>query len=177
MKSKWVLWILVAFVVLPPVAVLGVFTVARFSDGPLGGPLEIVAGGAFDSGELHTGPEPDWSFLRDYPTVQFQLLDPARSRTTWIMEHDGRIFIVSGYMNTWYGKIWKQWPKQAERDGRMILRVDGKLYPRQMVRIQSGADVAPVLQELGRKYAGGSRIPSSEVASGNIWMFELRPRS
>ena len=101
---------------------------------------------------------------------------PARSRTTWIMEHDGRIFIVSGYMNTLQGKIWKHWPKEAEEDGRMILRVDGKLYERQMLRIEEGDILAPVLAELGRKYAGGAEIPVEQVTSGSIWLFELLPR-
>ena len=155
------------------VLVVGVVVMA----GPLGGPFEIVSAGAFRSGELHVGPEPDWSFLRDRQTVEFQLLDPARSRTTWILMHDGRIFIVSGYMNTWYGKLWKHWPAQAEADGRAILRVDGRLYERRMVRILEGQDVQPVLAEFGLKYVvGGSQVPTSEVTSGNLWLFELRPR-
>jgi hypothetical protein len=177
MKTKWIKRTLVVLGLAPVVAVLGVVTAARLHDGPLDGALEIVAAGPFESGELHTGPEPDWSFLRDYATVQFQLLDPPRSRTTWIAEHQGRIFIVSGYMNTWYGKLWKHWPREAEADGRAILRVDGTLYERQMVRIREGDIVAPVLAELGRKYAGGVAIPVEEVTSGNIWMFELRPRA
>ena len=70
--------------------VLGVFAVARFHDGPLEGALAIVAAGPFDSGEMQMGvEEPDWAFVRDYSTVEFQLLDPVRSRTTWIMEHKG----------------------------------------------------------------------------------------
>jgi hypothetical protein len=145
-------------------AVGGVLIAARFHDGP----LEIVAGGPFTSGERHTGP--------DYSTVEFQLLDPPRSRTTWIMEHDGRIFIVSGYMNTLIGRFWKHWPMEAVRDGRAILRVDGKLYDRQMVRIREGEVVAPVLAEVGRKYFGGAAVSPDEIASGNIWLFELRPR-
>ncbi len=159
------------------VLVVGVVVMARFADGPLGGPFEIVSAGAFRSGELHVGPEPDWSFLLDRQTVEFQLLDPARSRTTWILMHDGRIFIVSGYMNTWYGKLWKHWPAQAEADGRAILRVDGRLYERRLVRILEGQDVQPILAEFGRKYVvGGSQVPTSEVTSGNLWLFELRPR-
>ena len=150
--------------------------VSRFADGPLGGPFEIVAAGAFSSGERHVGPEPDWSFLRDRSTVEFQLLDPARARTTWILVHDGRLFVVSGYMNTWYGTLWKQWPAEAEADGRAILRVDGRLYERQMVRILEGPDVQPVLAELGRKYIGGAAVPTSEITSGNFWLFELQPR-
>ena len=158
--------------------VLGVFVVARFHDGPLEGALAIVAAGPFDSGDMQMGmEEPDWAFVRDYSTVEFQLLDPVRSRTTWIMEHEGRIFIPSGYMNSFLGKVWKHWPKEAEEDGRVLLRVDGKLYERQMVRIRDEAVATPVLSELGRKYVVGPPIPFQQVASGDIWLFELRPRS
>ena len=174
---KWTLRILGGFVLLVVVLVVGLFAVARIHDGPLEGGLAIVAAGAFKSGDLQSDPEePDWSFLRDYSTVEFQLLDPVRSRTTWIMEHEGRIFIPSGYMNSIGGKIWKHWPKEAEEDGRALLRVDGKLYERQLVRIREGAVVPAILAELGRKYVPGGDIPVEQVTSGNLWLFELRPR-
>jgi hypothetical protein len=171
-KLKWIKRVLGGGLLAVVVLVLGVSVVARLHDGPIG----IVAGGAFDSGVVYTGREPDWSFLRDYVTVEFQVLDPERSRTTWIMEHEGRIFIVSGYMNTWYGKLWKHWPAEAEEDGRVILRVDDTLYPRHMVRVREGDFVRPVLDEVSRKYLGGAEVPMSEITSDNMWMFELRPR-
>ena len=59
------------------VVIGGLLVGARFADGP----IAIIAGGPFTSGELVSGPEPDWSFVRDVREVQFQLLDPARSRT------------------------------------------------------------------------------------------------
>ena len=174
---KWTLRILGGFVLLVVVLVVGLFAVARIHDGPLEGGLAIVAAGAFKSGDLQSDPEePDWSFLRDYSTVEFQLLDPVRSRTTWIMEHEGRIFIPSDYMNSIGGKIWKHWPKEAEEDGRALLRVDGKLYERQLVRIREGDVVPAILAELGRKYVPGGDIPVEQVTSGNLWLFELRPR-
>ena len=80
-------------------------------------------------------------------------------------------------MNSIGGKIWKHWPKEAEEDGRAILRVDGKLYERQLVRVREGDIVTAILAELARKYVGGTEIPVAEVTSGNIWLFELRPRS
>ena len=147
--------------------------VARFSDGP----LEIVAGGPFTSGERHVGPEPDWSELVDVTTVEFQSLEPARSRTTWIAVHDGRLFIPSGYMTTTWGRIWKQWPIEAEKDGRVILRANGKLYDRTLVRIKDGPELEPILAELGRKYGGGSPFPMEAVDSGYLWIFELTPRT
>ena len=151
---------------------------ARFADGP----LEIIAGGELRSGELYSGEEPDWGILRDLDTVEFQLLEPTRSRTTWVMEADGRVFIPSGYMTTWWGKIWKQWPFEALEDGRIVLRASGVRYERQLVRRQF-AEVPPkVFDELSRKYTSGSSGMTGDDAraamdSGYLWVFELVPRS
>ncbi len=148
-----------------------VFVAARFSDGP----MEIIAGGPFSSGDTYTGSEPDWGFAKDIDTVQFQLLDPARSRTTWILEHNGRIFIPCGYMETAWGRLWKQWPLQALEQPEAILRIDGVLYDRTLVRLQEGPLLEPVLAELSRKYVK-QPVPVAAVTSGSLWLFELAPR-
>ncbi len=155
------------------VGVGGLFVGARFADGP----VAIIPGGRFTSGELVTGPEADWSFVRDIQEVEFQLLDPPRSRTTWIIEREGKAYVPSGYMTTWWGRIWKQWPLEAEKDGRILLRIGDRLYERQLVRIKEGPLLAPLTAELSRKYAGGSEIPVETVTSGYLWLFELAPRS
>ena len=147
-----------------------VWIAARLHDGPLG----MIAGGPLKSGELVTvPPEPDWRFVHDIPTVEFQLLSPARSRTTWILEVDGNIYIPCGYMSTAVGRLWKQWPIEAERDGRAILRVDGKRYTRQLARIQEGEIVEKLTSEIARKY----QVPATPeaVRSGSLWLFELKP--
>ena len=166
------------FVGLIVLVVVSIFVVARFSDGSIGNgpPLEMVTAGPFKKGEMQIG-EPDWSFLKNYPTVQFQLLNPARSRTTFIMETGGRIFIPSGYMNSTLGKIWKHWRMEAEEDSRALLRVDGKLYKRNLVRIEEGEILTDVLAELSRKYAGGFPVSQENIDSGDLWIFELEPRS
>ena len=68
------------------------------------------------------------------------------------------------------------WAIHAERDGRAILRVDGTLYDRQLVRIHDDPAIDPVLAELSRKYAGGGEIPRAAFDSGYLWLFELLPR-
>src|SRR5512145_3515976 len=135
----------------PLVLIAGLAVGARFADGP----IAIIAGGPFTSGELVSGPEPDWSFVRDVREVEFQLLDPARSRTTWILHHEGKAYIPCGYMTTWWGKIWKRWPLEAEKDPRIVLRVGDRLFERRLVRIEGGPAVEPLLAELRRKYAEG----------------------
>lgn len=144
---------------------------ARFADGP----LEIIAGGEFSSGTAYTGAEPDWAFVRPIVTVEFQLMDPARSRTTWILEHEGKIYIPCGYMNSTWGKIWKQWPIEAEKDGRAILRINGQLYDRQLVRVQDGPEVAALTAQIAEKY----KVPATPAAvtSGDLWIFQLAPAS
>ena len=152
------------------VVVLAFFVVTRFTDGPMG----IITGGAFSSGEV-VSEEPDWRYVKDYDIVEFQLLDPARSRTTWIVEHDGRIHTK---------RIYAQYRRQnleamaaaSGKDGRAILRVDAKLYPRQLVRIKDDPVLPAVLAELSRKYANGAQIPVSEVSRGSLWIFELVQR-
>jgi hypothetical protein len=143
----------------------------RFHDGP----LEILSGGPFKTGELATAPA-DWSFLTERSTLEFQTMDPAQSRTVWLAVHDRRLFLVSGYMTTGYGAIWKQWPHYIENDDRIILRIDGKLYQQRLQRILSGADVVPVLSEFSRKYGAGDAASDAAVSSGYTWMYEVVSR-
>jgi len=161
--------ILAVFAVLAILILIG----ARFADGP----LEIIAGGPFASGEL-VETEPDWSFITTTGRreVQFQLLDPERSRTTWIVEHEGRIYIPSGYMNSLVGKIWKHWPYEAEKDGRILLRIDDDIYERELVRVMDGPALPHILQKLSDKYLGGAPASTDSVDSGDIWIFEVAAR-
>ncbi len=160
-------------VIVLAVAVLLIY--ARFHDGP----VVIIAGGPFTTGELYEGPEPDWSPMRTRQEVEFQLLEPARSRITWIAEHDGKPYIVSGYMNSTFGKLWKQWPHEIAKDDRILLRVDDVIYERRLVRIMEGPMVAPVLEQLVEKYGLGDGFgdPNDVVRNGDVWFYEVAPRS
>lgn len=166
-----ILRVLAGLVVAVVLAVVALLVAARFADGPLG----PVAGGPFAYESLRQGPEPDWNDIRDRDTVEFQLLDPPRSRTTWILVHGGRIYIPCGYMDTGWGRLWKQWPIEAERDGRALFRVDDAVYPRQLQRISSGPLLEPLIAELNRKYQVGATVAA--VTSGSLWLFELAPGS
>ena len=109
--------------------------------------------------------------------MEFALIEPPRSRTTWILEHEGRIYVPSGYMTTGLGRLWKQWPVEALEDPRAILRIGDALYERTLVRIESGPLLEPLTDELSQKYMGGASIGPADVTSGSLWLFELAPRS
>ncbi len=143
---------------------------AKFHDGPLG----LIAGGSFSSGQPYIGPEPDWSFVKDTDIVEFELTGDGSSRTTWIMTHNNRIFIPSGYMDTGFGKLWKHWPHKVADAPEALLRVNGNIYPRKLQRLTEGTVLTPVLAELSRKYVN-EPIPVAAVTSGSLWIFELLP--
>ena len=145
----------------------------RFADGPWG----MIPGGAF--AQPAVAAPSDWSFTKDLDTVEFQLLEPVGSRTSWVMQHNNRIFIPSGYMNATIGKLWKHWPKDAEQNGAALLRIDGNVYTVTMQRKKDADALRSILAELARKYMSTQPPISAmldEVASDNLWVFELVPR-
>ena len=156
---------------IPVTAVATAAVKQRFADGP----NRLFSGGPLVAGELHAGPEPDWrSFVRDIPTIELQLLDPPRSRRIWTTDYDGRLYVWSGYMGTVVGRLWKRWPVQAERDGRAVIRIEGKRYERRLVRIESGAVLDGISAAIRDKYP--SQVTRASVEAGDSWVFEAAPR-
>ena len=162
--------VVVCLLLIPVTAVLTAAAKQRFADGP----NRLFSGGPLVAGELYAGPEPDWSFVADIPTIELQLLDPPRSRVIWVQEHDGKLYVWSGYMGTMVGRMWKKWPGQAERDGRAVLRIDGKRYERQLVRIESGDVLDGITGAIRAKYP--SQLTRAGVEAGDSWVFEAAPR-
>ena len=163
--------IVLCLLLIPVTAVVTAAVKQRFADGP----NRVFSGGPLESGELHTGLEPDWSFVSDIPTIEMQLLDPPRSRRIWTAESNGKLYVWSGYMGTPVGRLWKRWPVQAERDGRAVIRIDGKRYERQLVRIESGDILDGISAAISSKYP--SQTTRAAVEAGDAWVFEAAPRN
>ena len=156
---------------IPGTAFLTAAAKQRFADGP----NQVFSGGPLEAGELHTGPDPDWSVVSDVVTIEMQLLDPPLSRRIWTAEFDGKLYVWSGYMGTTVGRLWKHWPIQAERDGRAVIRIDGVRYERQLVRITSGDVLDGITAAITSKYP--SLTTRAGVEAGDVWLFEARPRN
>lgn len=164
---RWLLLILVGMTI----GVAGFFLSMRFSDGPMG----IVSGGAFSTGVVATAPH-DWSFLEGREVIEFQTLIPETSRTVWLVILDRQLYLVSGYMNTDFGKIWKQWPHYIEKDNRIILRIDGKLYQQELQRLMTEDVIGAVLLKFSEKYqlpGGSSEDMAAMIARGDTWLYKV----
>ncbi|MFT5210318.1 MAG: hypothetical protein ACI9CE_002043 [Flavobacterium sp.] len=146
------------------------------------GPSILFPGGELVSGELHTGVDPDWVFTDEIFTIELQLDNPMSSRTIFIMESDGKVYIPSGYMRSILGRIWKDWAFQAdEGDGLAVARINGIRYERQLIRIKDAAVITGVAEKLATKYAGGNTPEAvagikKSVAEGDTWIFEMAQR-
>ena len=150
------------------------YTALRWHDGPVEfWPwFTISIGGPFRSGELTASPA-SWDFIKQREVIEFQTLTPSTSRTVWVSVVDGRLFIVSGYMSSTLGRLWKQWPVYMEADNRVLLRIDNKLYEQRLQRIEQRPEIVPVMTEISRKYGNGDPGSEAAVSGGFVWMFEV----
>ena len=150
----------------------------RLSDGPVEffPWFTISLGGPFRSGELAPSPS-NWEFLRDREEIEIQTLDPVTSRTVWVPVVDGQLYIVSGYMNSTIGRLWKQWPSYLAKDNRIRIRVDDRIYEQRLRRITEGPITAEVMSEVARKYFGAppgvNPQAGAGVSNGSVWLFEV----
>ncbi len=117
---------------------------ARLHDGP----LALVPGGPLRAGELYEFPVSDWSFATDVAEIELQLESQRISRTTWILVRGG-----SAYVPCSLGfPPGKRWYRDAQRDGRAMLRIDGKRYPVTLAQDDDASLVEFARAEVKRKY-------------------------
>ncbi len=167
------------------IVIVGIFVLIGVSYGAMrmsDGPVEfwpwftISIGGPFRSGELTASPS-NWDFIKEREEIEIQTLNPTTSRTVWVPVIDGKLYIVSGYMNSGIGRLWKQWPTYMEEDNRILIRIDGNIYEQRLNRITEGPITAEVMSEIGRKYFGGPAGVNPQagigVTSGSVWLFEV----
>jgi hypothetical protein len=139
----------------------GLAVAARFTDGP----LAVFPGGAFRSGDWATAPVTDWSFAADVETVEMQLEGGDTSRTVWILVTEGVAYIPCslGFPPG------KSWHRKAVKDGRAVLRHDGRRYPVLLAKTDDEAVIAALEGVVESKY--GAAPPGD-----GAWFFALSSR-
>lgn len=147
------------------------------------GPSVLFPGGQLISGTLHQGAEPDWAFTDEVFTIELETSDPVSSRRIFVMESDGKVYVPSGYMRSFLGKLWKDWAFDVEDGSKAaVARIEGVRYERELIRVMDPAIVEGVARKLAIKYAGGESPEAvaeimKTVAEGDTWLFQMAPRS
>jgi hypothetical protein len=152
-----------AFIGVLVLAVAALFIGARFHDGPLG----MIPGGPFTSGEWVEQPVTEWAFVADLDTIEMELEDATTSRTTWIASTGDHAYIPASLKfppgKTWY--------LDAAKNGRAVLRIDGMLYPVMLRKLEDPAAIQRAGAVIREKYSpppGGA---------DDVWIFEVGSRS
>jgi hypothetical protein len=172
---------------------LGLFVAARIVQVRADGPLGPLPGGPLRSGPIVPEPEVDWaSESGPLGLIELQLVDPPHSRTVVGLVHGGALYAVCDR-----GYIWRRlpraamrltrrfmyaartWPEEALRDGRGVVRIGGKRYPRRAVRV-TDPELLTTLREVVRvATAERSSEPLLEGPQDpdSIWFFRMEPLS
>ncbi|MFI5315890.1 MAG: hypothetical protein ACHQ6T_09320 [Myxococcota bacterium] len=142
-------------------AILLTLLAARFHDGPIG----PFSGGAFSAGNSSETPA-DWSFAADASTLELELPpDVGRSITTGLAVADGRLYINCLFASS------KLWPPAVVRDGRVRVRIAGKIYALRAARVEDAETLARVGPMLAAKYGF-----TPDRYGDRDWMFALSAR-
>ena len=152
------------------VAIVASMMVQRFSDGP----VEPMQGGPFKTGEIVEEPVEDWSFAAD-KRVEFELVGFGTSRVAGFIMHEGEAYMTCDLGFIWNRLepgnqkrvlnliyIFKRWHTDALEDGRARLRIDGRIYNANFVKVEDpGVNQAlrAKLEERARGYLGGTLPP------------------
>lgn len=173
------------------VSLLGVATVLylqRTSDGP----IEPMQGGPFRTGEIVKEPLEDWSFAAARP-VAFELEGFGSSRMAGYIMHEGE-----AYMTCDLGFIWnrlepgsqkfilrtlytfKHWHTDALEDGRIRLRIGGKIYKATLEKVEDPSlnqELRKILEDQAREFFAPMELPPEpSVEPNDIWFFKMQSR-
>lgn len=176
-------WLALGLVTL---VVLAAGIALRFADGPIG-PLP---GGRLRTGERVEVRDIDWSFARDVSFAEIQLEDPPRSRKTGLLEHEGKVYVPCDLGFVWrrvppparwlmalVGWV-KRWHHDVLMDGRIVVRVRGRRYACQAIRIDDPDLVRALSGKLESRAESflGAPLAAHPDEPGPIWFFRLDPR-
>ena len=131
---------------------------ARFADGPVG----LLPGGPFESGEWVSEELIDWTFAAAIPEIDLQSGSPARSRTTWILVAEGEAYVPCS-LSFPPGKTWHH---EALEDPDAVVRIADKRYRRKLVKVDDPPLEQRLIEAVRKKY-------EPPPSSGGVWFFRL----
>jgi len=114
-------------------------------------------------GDLAEPQDTDWSFIHGrnqifLETRTWYLIPHSVTTTSWAV--DGAFYVPCGNCDT------KRWPKNVQRDPRVRLKIDGKIYERTAMQITDAAERARLLG-----------VPAGKSLPDGVAIYRMDPRS
>lgn len=160
---KWIAITVASLAALAAVLVGGILIYAPLHDGP----IAMIPGGALVSGELISGKVTDWSFVAPIETIEMQLIaDDNRSRTTWILYHEGAAYIpvTLGFPPG------KSWHHLAAGRGDAMVRIADKRYPVVLVKVEGKESIVTM------NLVNRAKYPPAPGSDQGSWYFMLQQK-
>lgn len=141
---------------------VGVGIAARYHDGPIG----PFPGGAFVAGDAAGPGAGDFAAVKDENSLELEMSpDHPRAITVWFVVVGGTLYVPSASAES------KTWPALVVADGRVRVRIGGKIYDLQAQRVTDPAIGGLIAEAVTAKYGFGDGKPTE-----GAWAFELVPR-
>ena len=133
------------------------------------GPVFVFAGGPLRSGEQVDFADMDWVQLDELHELELEIVGAASSLTLWFSVHEGVPYVACD-LDCIDGRL-TRWPKQIERDDRVVIRIDAKRVDGRLVHVpRESAEYGFVRASRTRKYSGdeGGRAGAEAAAHGAV---------
>jgi hypothetical protein len=147
------------------VCVLAFATFLRFADGP----VLVLPGGPLRSGEPVAFESVDWGELDRFRELELEVQHTGTSRLLWFSVYEGRPYFSCGFACD--GGWPKRWPYHVDRDGRVVLRLDGQRIEARLERVaEHSPEYAAARGTRERKFSGasGGREAVEQVAAESV---------
>ena len=141
-------------------AILGVALIARLGSGPVG----PFAGGPFR--EVAAGPLPASLAPLEVEEIQLQIpSDPPYSITTHGFVIDGALVVGADFFFPF-----KRWIHVVQRDPRVLVRIEGRVYRCRVRRVQDPEESRSLLEEVSRQRG----VEPTDWLT-DVWFFKMEP--
>jgi hypothetical protein len=133
------------------------------------GPVWVLAGGPFQSGERVDFRDIDWEPLDVLHELEIEIVAAKSSRTLWFSVHDGAPYVACE-LDCIGGRL-TRWPQQIEHDDRVVIRINEKRVEARLVHVpHESTEYMEVRAGRERKYAGdeGGRAAAETSAHSTV---------
>ena len=136
-------------------------------------PIGPFSGGHL-GGEVQSEPVADWSFVNETETCQLETNpDEPHSVNVWCAGYGENAYVPSSMILGPTVPTEREWIRNVQANPAVRLRVEGRVYELEAVRVTDDAEYAAVLALLEQKYEAD---PADREPDREIWLYRMQAR-